>query len=202
MTSSLRDALGAPDPRFDMTLPDGWVRMDASDASREALLARARARFLSAQRPDLWAQVRASIQRAFDELRRVRGEAIMLQLESREGAPFVPASITATILADHGLDGHMAQLIADGATALEGDRRFVRSESTDEVTQDGVRLGVTTVRYFTPVPGSRRRRALALSAVMPHPPGIDPEDRLLAATKLLIDAHVGTLRWRRADASA
>ncbi len=127
----------------------------------------------------------------------------MLQLESREGAPFVPASITATILsADQGLDEHMAQLIADGATALEGDRRFVRSEATDEVTQDGVRLGVTTVRYFTPVPGSRRRRALVLSAVMPHPPGIDPEDRLLAATKLLIDAHVGTLRWRRAEASA
>lgn len=203
MTSSLRETLGAPDPRFDISLPPGWVRMDPSDASRDALLERARARFLAAQRPDLWAQVRTTLQRAFDELRRVRGEAIMLQLESGDGAPFVPASITATILsADQGLDAHMAQLIAGGATALDGDRRFVRSEVTDEVTQDGVRLGVTTVRYFTPVPGSRRRRALVLSAVMPHPPGIDPDDRLLAATKLLVDAHVSTVRWRQAEVSA
>ncbi|ROR65992.1 hypothetical protein [Agrococcus jenensis] len=203
MTTSLREALGATDPQFDITLPAGWVRMDASDASRDALLAQARARFLTAQRPDLWAQVRASIDRAFEELRRVRGEAIMLQLESGDDAPFVPASITATILsAEQGLDDHMAQLIAGGATALDGDRRFVRSESTDEVSQDGVRLGVTTVHYFTPVPGTRRRRALALSAVMPHPPGIDPDDRLLAATRLLLDAHVSTVRWRRSEAGA
>jgi hypothetical protein len=203
VTSSLRETLGAPDPRFDISLPDGWVRMDTSDASRDELLARARARFLAAHRPELWAQVRATIQRAFAELRRVRGEAIMLQLESGEGAPFVPASITATILsAEQGLDEHMAQLIVDGATALAGDRRFVRSEATEQVTQDGVRLDVTTVRYFTPVPGSRRRRALVLSAVMPHPPGTDPGDGLLAATKLLVDAHVSTVRWRRAEAPA
>ena len=203
MTTSLREALGAADPTFDMRLPAGWVRMDASDASRDALLAQARPRFLSAQRPELWAQVRASIVRAFDELRRVRGEAIMLQLESSDDTPFVPASITATVLsAEQGLDEHMAELIARGATALDGDRRFVRSETTDEVTQDGVRLGVTTVRYFTPVPGSRRRRALVLSAVLPHPPGIGDDDRLLAGTKLLLDAHVSTVRWQRAGAGA
>lgn len=203
MTTSLREALGAADPRFDMRLPAGWVRMDASDASRDALLAQARSRFLSAQRPELYAHVRSTITRAFDELRRVRGEAIMLQLESGDDAPFVPASITATTLsAEQGLDEHMAQLIASGATALDGDRRFVRSEATDEVTQDGVRLGVTTVRYFTPVPGSRRRRALVLSAVLPHPPGIDPDDRMLAATKLLLDAHVSTVRWQPVGATA
>ena len=196
MVASLRAELGAAQPSFDIRLPPGWVRMDASDVSRDALLERTRARFLEAHRPDLWAQSRGSIMRAFDDLRRMRGDALMLPLEAGRGAPFVPASVTAaTVFAEGGLDEHVARLVAQGATALDGDRRFLRDESTEEAVIDGVRIAATTVRYLTPVPRTRRTRALLLTAALPHPADLPPDDRLLSATRALIDGMVSTFRW-------
>ncbi|QTX05519.1 hypothetical protein [Agromyces archimandritae] len=206
MSDDLRAALGAkPDPEFTMMLPDGWVRMDASDASRDAVLAAAKARLMTAHRPDLWATTRSTIQQAFENLRKNRGVAIMMQLESDEDRPFIPASLTAAIQTAPvgvGMDDYVAHLIGDGATPLGDDKRFVRQEKREEVTQDGVRIGLTTVRYLTPVPGTKRSRALLLTAVMPHETTTPDDDPLLTAVRFTIDAHVSTLRWMPAGARA
>jgi len=199
VTENLREALGAaPDPEFTMMLPDGWVRMDANESSRDAVLSAAKARLMSAHRPDLWASIRTSIQNAFEGLRRNNGVAVMMQLESDADTPFIPASVTAAVQTAPGgvgLDEYVAGIIARGATPLGDDKRFIRQETREELTQDGVRLGVTTVRYLTPIPGSHRRRALLLTAVMPHEPDTPDDDPLLSAVRFTIDAHVSTLRW-------
>lgn len=199
VSESLRAALGADrDPEFAMLLPEGWARLDASDESRDLLLARLRERLMAAHRPDLWAAARASVERAFAGLRRSGGVAVMMQLEREGDAPFVPASVTAAI--ETGPDGAtlddlVAGLIARGATPLGEDRRFIRLETREVRTEEAVRIGLTTVRYLTPVPGSGRRRALLLTAVLPHEPDTPEDDPLLAATRFAIDAHVATLRW-------
>ena len=199
MSTSLRSQLGAPsDPEFTMMLPAGWARMDASRESRDELIARARTRLSAAQRPDLYAAARASLTRAFDALERTGALAVMLQVESGDGVPFIPASVTAathTATADETLDEFVAGLIQRGATPLGDDKRFIRLEERELHSDDGVQLGVTTVRYLTPVPRSGRRRALLLTAVLPHEPETPDDDPLLVATKFTIDAHVSTLRW-------
>lgn len=199
VTQTLRAALGADrDPEFAMTLPEGWSRLDANDESRDLLLARLRERLMAAHRPDLWAAARASVLNAFEGLRRTGGIAVMMQLASGPDAPFVPASITAAVESgrDGGtLDELVAGLVSRGATPLGDDRRFIRLETREVRTEEAVRIGVTTVRYLTPVPGSHRRRALLLTAVMPHEPDTAGDDPLLAATRFTVDAHVATLRW-------
>jgi hypothetical protein len=205
---SLRAALGADrDPEFAMMLPEGWIRLDADDAARDELLERVRARLMAAHRPDLWAAARASVTEAFTALQRSQGVAVMLQVDGGDGVPFIPASVTAAMQSapDGGsLDDLVAALITRGATPLGGDTRFIREESRETRTEGGVRLGVTTVRYLTPVPGTGRRRALLLTAVMPHEPGTPDDDPLLSATRFAVDAHVSTLRWlpRAAPAAA
>ena len=198
MTDNLRAALGVDsDPEFSMMLPDGWVRMDATEKSRDVVLAAAKVRLMAAHRPDLWAKVRASVIEAFDGLIRSQGVALMMQMESGDGVPFVPASITAAIQSAHGssFDDYVAGLIARGATPLGDDKRFIRQESRELVKQDGVQLGVTTIRYLTPIPGSRRKRALLLTAVLPHEANTPEDDPLLTSVRFSMDAHVSTLRW-------
>ncbi|GAA2044885.1 hypothetical protein GCM10009819_35080 [Agromyces tropicus] len=199
MTESLREALGAArDPEFTMLLPEGWSRLEADDDARDRLLADVRAELLAAHRPDLWAAARTSISKAFEALRRAGGVAVMLQTSSGDGVPFVPASVTASVQSGPDgatLDEFVAGLIARGATPLGDDKRFIRLEEREVREEDGVRLGVTTVRYLTPVPGSRRRRALLLTAVLPHEPDAPDDDPLRSATRFAIDAHVATLRW-------
>ncbi|BDZ55481.1 hypothetical protein [Agromyces marinus] len=199
MTESLREALGAArDPEFTMMLPEGWSRLGADEESRDRLLADVRARLLAAHRPDLWAAARSSIANAFESLRRAGGIAVMMQTSSGDGVPFVPASVTASIQTGPDgttLDEFVSGLISRGATPLGDDKRFIRLEEREMRVEDGVRLGVTTVRYLTPVPGSRRHRALLLTAVLPHEPDTPEDDPLLVSTRFTIDAHVATLRW-------
>ena len=98
VNQSLRAALGADrDPEFAMMLPEGWIRLDADDAARDALLERVRMRLMAAHRPDLWAAARNSVTEAFAALQRSQGVAVMLQVESGDGVPFIPASVTAAV---------------------------------------------------------------------------------------------------------
>ena len=135
MTANLREALGAaPDPEFTMMLPDGWVRMDADERSRDEVLAAAKARLMTAHRPDLWASVRSSIMGAFENLSRNHGVAVMMQLHSDDDTPFIPASITAAVQTAPGgvgLDEYVAGIIARGATPLGDDKRFIRQETRE-----------------------------------------------------------------------
>lgn len=171
--------------------------MDASNDSRDIVLAAAKARLMAAHRPDLWGSVRGSIIEAFDGLIRSKGIAVMLPMEGGDGVPFVPTSLTAALHTGAGesLDDVVSGLINRGATPLGGDKRFIRLESRESVTQEGVKLGVTTIRYLTPIPGSNRSRALLLTAVLPHEPDTDRDDPVLSSVRFSMDAHVSTLRW-------
>lgn len=180
-----------------MMLPEGWERMEANEASRDIVLAAAKKRLMAAHRPELWARMRASVINAFDGLIRNNGVALMMQLHSGDGVPFVPASITAATQSAQGssLDDYVTGLIARGATPLGDDKRFIRQESRETLRQDGVDIGVTTIRYLTPIPGSRRRRAMLFTAVLPHEVNTPEDDPLLESVRFSMDAHISTLRW-------
>ncbi len=199
--SSLRHQLGAPaDPDFDLQLPEGWVRHDASAATEQAMLEAARRRLMDAHRPDLYAQLRAQVQESFASMRTMGAIA---HFGPAPGAPdwaFLPASLIATIRTPApgvSLQEEMAQRIREGATDLHGDRRFVRFEREHDRTIGTERAKQVTVAYVTPVPGSRQARALQLTAVVTRGAEFPADDPALVAMLRLFDGCVASLRWAR-----
>src|SRR5690606_12967053 len=63
---TLREQLGvSAEPDFEIDLPPGWERRDVGDDDRTSLEAALRQKFLSAQRPDLYAGMRAMLDSAY-----------------------------------------------------------------------------------------------------------------------------------------
>lgn len=200
-TPSLREQLGAPaDPEFELELPEGWVRHDASPATEQAMLQAARRRLMEAHRPDLYAQLQAQVQESYAAMRRMGAVA---HFGPEPGAPdwaFLPASLIATIRTPQPgatLLDEMAQRIRDGATDLHGDRRFVRLQRESETTIGTERAAQTTVAYLTPIPGTRQARALQLTAVITRGAEFPADDPALVMMLRLFDACVASLRWSR-----
>lgn len=198
---SLRAALGAPaDPEFELELPEGWVRHDASIETEQRMLQAAKRRLMEAHRPELYGQLRVQLEESFVAMRQMGAIA---HFGPDPGAPdwaFLPASLIATIRTPQPevpLQQEVAQRIREGATALHGDTRFIRHEreldrtiGTDAATQ-------RTVVYLTPVPGSKQARALQLTLVVTRGAEFPADDPALVTMLRLFDACVATLRWAR-----
>ncbi|QTV80218.1 hypothetical protein [Microbacterium sp. NIBRBAC000506063] len=88
---------------------------------------------------------------------------------------------------------------SDGATPLLGDKRIMRVERETSDTLDGEPVLTTTIAYLTPIPGSGRRRALLLTAVIIRPPDAPADDAPLLQMKALFDVCVSTLTWVPVD---
>ncbi|GAA2171292.1 hypothetical protein GCM10009846_04610 [Agrococcus versicolor] len=200
MTDLRSELRGLPDIDFHLVLPPGWVRRGVDDDERDGLRAQARRTTMRAGRPDLFAQATQLIDGAFDRMRGTGAIAFFGAGEADDGL-HVPASLVASVRhadASGTLDEQVAVLIQRrGATPLHGDKRFVRWEQRGEETVQGTRLGVTTIAYLTPYPRSDRKRALLLSAFLTHDPDAPADDPPLEALRLLMDATVSTLRWKR-----
>lgn len=199
--SSLRAELGAPpDPAFDLELPEGWERKDVSPETEQAMLQAAKRRLMEAHRPDLYAQLRVELQESFAAMRAMDAIAHFGPGPRAPETMFLPASLIATIRTPQPgvtLQQEVAERIRHGATALHGDKRFIRDEreldrriGTDAAKQ-------RTVVYLTPVPGSRQARALQLTLVITRGAAFPTDDPALLGMLRLFDACVSTLRWSR-----
>lgn len=200
---TLRDELlGASTalPGYSLVLPSGWHEF-AADAAAEQHLARlATARLREQHRPDLDAQLRALTGRAFAGLRASSTVAMYVQTEAWADGLVLPLSITASVRTAPGggsLDDVVTELIrTSGATALHGDRRFVRWESDSRVAVGSATVGQHTVAYLTPFPEPGRRRALQFTAVAVHPADADESWRpVVERMTELSDAVVSTFEW-------
>lgn len=200
--TDLRAELGAPpDPEFDLELPPGWTRSVPDDATLRSMLAAARQRLMTAHRPDLYAEVRTMLEASFDEMRKHGVVAFFSATEAGEDTLFVPASLNASIrTAEPGetLDDLVRGLIHEhGATPLLGDKRTLRVEHEQTVRPGTDTIVSHSVVYLTPMPGSRRRRALQLVAGFARAPQTPSDDPSVERMRALFDACASTVRWRR-----
>lgn len=199
--SSLRAELGAPtDPDFDLQLPEGWERRDVSPETEQAMLQAAKRRLMEAHRPDLFAQLRVELQESFAAMRAMDAIAHFGPGPQAPDALFLPASLIASIRTPQPgvtLQQEMAERIRHGATALHGDKRFVRDERELDRRIGTEVAKQRTVVYLTPVPGSRQSRALQLTLVITRGSEFPADDPALGGMLQLFDACVSTLRWAR-----
>lgn len=198
---SLRDELGAPaaTPDFEIDLPQGWARHAADDASLESMLAVAKRRCMETHNLQLFSEIKTQLERSFADMRKGGVIAYFCPTDLGDTTVAVPASINASIRngeAGQSLDDVARGLIRSrGAKPLLGDPRTLRFE-TEKLT----RLGDETVInhsavYLTPIPGTGRRRALALVAGFARTPDISADDESMEAMRFMFDACVSTLRW-------
>ncbi|WP_417509052.1 hypothetical protein [Microbacterium sp.] len=197
---TLREQLGvSAEPDFEIDLPAGWERRNVGDDDRAALEAALRKKFLSVQRPDLYAAVHAMVDDSYTAMSAAGAVAYYAATTGDENTLWIPGSIivsTRTATADVSLDQMVSHAIREfDAQPLLGDKRFIRFERDEIVTVGEASIGLTTVEYLTPIPTTRRRRALHFTATVARPAEAGADDEQVAASKMLYDACISTLRW-------
>lgn len=197
---TLREQLGgSADPDFEIDLPAGWERREVGDADQADLTAAMRKRFLSIQRPDLYAMVKSMVDESYRAMQQENALAYYAATTGDENTLWIPGSIIVskrTASPEFSLDQMVSHAIREyGAKPLFGDKRFIRFER-DEIVQTGeASVGLTTIEYLTPVPTTKRRRALQFTATVSRPLEAEADDEQVVATKELYDACISTLRW-------
>ena len=198
--STLREQLGvSAEPDFEIDLPPGWERRDVSDDDRASLEAALRKKFLSVQRPDLHAAVHALVDGSYSAMTSAGAVAYYAATTGDEHTLWIPGSIvvsTRTATPEISMDQMVAHAIREfEAKPLLGDKRFIRFERDETVTVGESSIGLTTVEYLTPIPTTRRRRALQFTATVARPVDAAVDDEQVVASKHLYDACISTLRW-------
>lgn len=202
---NLREQLGVRKTvDFEIDLPRGWARFDI-DGGHDELLGGMKKRFMEAHRPDLFVEAKAMFDKAFDGMRKNDVFAFFAPAgEQPDGAVVLPASINASIRT--GEPGQSLDKMAHnaiqkyGAKPLFGDPRTLRFERERTIDLEGEAIINHSLIYFTPIPGTQRRRALQLVAAFARTPDVAPDAPALVATRALLDACVATLRWNRGSA--
>jgi len=189
---------GRADPDFTLQMLPGWERRTPDGDDLAERLAALKERCLREHRPDLYARLRTMLEQAHEEMSRGRAIAYYAPAAG-EDTLWMPCSVIASIRhsTDGGsLDETMARTIQHyGATPLLGDKRFIRFERDGlQRVQDGT-IATISVVYLTPVPGSRRRRALQLVATIARPVDVAAEHERVRQLKTALDLCVSTLTW-------
>jgi len=202
---TLREQLGvAAEPDFEIDLPRGWERRDVGDDDRAALEAALRKKFLSVQRPDLYAAVHSLVDGSYAAMMSAGAVAYYAATTGDENTLWIPGSIivsTRTATPEVTLDQMVSHAIREfEAEPLFGDKRFIRFERDEIVTAGASSIGLTTVEYLTPIPTTQRRRALQFTATVARPAEVGADDEQVVASKKLYDACISTLRWVAAGA--
>lgn len=197
---SLREQLGATQPDFEIVVPEGWRRV-AVDAAGEALVdGMLDAKMMQTGRPDLMAYLRRMLRDGFEEMRQSGALAVFMPLEqSSRGHIGIPASIIAVMRKSEpeaSLDDYVKHAIRRyDAKPLFEDLRTVRFETEKEHEVDGGVIVVSSTHYVTPMPGTRRQRALELIATYSKPEGVARTSDELDALHALFDLCASTIRW-------
>jgi hypothetical protein len=183
-----------------MALPQGWRMLETSTTTEAEMLDTARTRLREAHRPDVAAALEGHVTVA---LKAARDAGAFFMITPGEDAPSwstVPISVLGSIT--EGAPGvALDSMVADaverrGARPLEGSKQFLRWVDRRAVELSGEKVGAYTVVYLTPLPGSRRTKALQLTATFVHPTDTDPEeDEAMSRWMSLLDAHVLTFAW-------
>ncbi|MGY0538414.1 protein TPRXL [Nocardioides sp. YJ-D4] len=198
---NLRETMGVSVvPEFELELPDGWARRSVDEASLGEMLAAAKQRCMDAHAVHMYAEVKGQLESAFASMRKGGVFAFFAPTTPGDGTLAIPSSINASVRsAEPGqtLDDLVRTLIRDhGATPLLGDHRILRVEK-EKTVQVGPETVINhSVVYLTPIPGTKRRRALSLVAGFGRTPDIDADSESINSVRLLFDACVSTLRWR------
>jgi hypothetical protein len=197
---TLREQLGvSAEPDFEIDLPVGWERRDVGDDDRAALESALRKKFLSVQRPDLYAAVHALVDGSYKAMTSAGAVAYYAATTGDENTLWIPGSIVVSTRAatpDISLDQMVSHAIREfDAKPLFGDKRFVRFERDEIVTAGESSIGLTSIEYLTPIPTTQRRRALHFTATVARPAEVGPDDEQVVASKQLYDACISTLRW-------
>jgi len=202
---SLRDLLGArPDPEFELSLPNGWERHEASVESQaliEKRLSRQLMRVGSVDAMQTFGVLRNMLRQSMDEMRKQNVIGYFAQSGSDVSTPFpVPASIIATIRtapSTEEMDGYIKRLILEeGAVPLGKNRALLRVERENVRGDDEAQMVLSSTLYVTPVPGTRRRRALELLAGYGRPTDIPRDDDQIQFVHAFFDLMVASLRWK------
>ncbi|SBS73675.1 hypothetical protein [uncultured Microbacterium sp.] len=197
---SLRESLGAAGPGFDLALPTGWVRREATAGQRDEMVAAVRGRLLQAHRPDLFARVRPLLDDAFQQMAQASVIAFFTPATGDDEALALPASLVASIRTPTTPGGTLDPLVQAlvreaGATPLLGDTRFLRFERESRQRLEDTDFLSTQIVYLTPIPGTRRRRGLQLTATIARPLDTPADDRPLVLIRTLLDLSVSSLTW-------
>lgn len=205
VSSDLVDELGGKrDPEFEMDVPPGWTRHQPDDATLQRMTKEMRRRLMGTHRPDLYADMKLLLERSFEDMRRDGVFAFFSATNDDSRTLFLPASINASIRRagpGESLDELVRRLIStQGAEPLLGDQRTIRFESERTVRTGTDTVVNHTVIYLTPIPGSKRRRALQLTAGFARPVEMPSDDAWLERMRELFDACVASVRWRAPSA--
>lgn len=202
--STLRESLGVvPDPDFELKMLPGWERRSPDEADQDQLSQALKSRFMQMHRPDLFASASRMLIESYESMRKNGVIAYYAATSGDDDTLLVPGSMVATLrksTPEASIDAYVRSLIAnEGAQPLFGDKRVIRVERERVVDIEGSSMTRTGIEYLTPVPGSKRRRALQLVASFARPsstPGDDPD---IVGYKMAFDVCVSTLRWVERD---
>ncbi|MGM1028804.1 MAG: protein TPRXL [Actinomycetota bacterium] len=202
---SLREELGASaELEFELRVPDGWERFSTDEAAEALLQDRLRSRMMQTGRPDLMVGLRRMLTESFEQMRQGGAAAVFMPMDP-EGRGYVetPTTIMAVLRkAEPGatLDDYVTHAIRTyGAEPLFGDLRTIRFETETERELDGETIVVSSTHYVTPMPGSRRARALELVATYGRPSGLPRSSDVASALHALFDVCASTVRWVRPE---
>lgn len=202
---SLRETLGAPaDPEFELSLPKGWERHDASHESQALVEQRLRRQLMRSGRADAmqsFVALRSMLGRSMDDMRQQHVVAYFTPSAMDASTAFpVPASIIArfhSAPSAEGMDGYVKRLIVEeGAAPLGRNRALLRVERERVQGEGEARMVLSSTLYVTPVPGTGRRRALELLAGYGRPTDIPRDDDQIRLVHAMFDLTVASLRWK------
>ncbi|WP_413316909.1 hypothetical protein AA0Z99_09830 [Agrococcus sp. 1P02AA] len=200
-TVSLREALGAARaPEFHLTVPSGWARIATDEAGQRLLERRMGERMMQTGRPDLTAGLRSMLRESLDAMREHGAVALFIPMDEHGlGQVGAPTSITAYArrsTEDERLDDYVQHVIRRfDAQPLHGDLRTLRFETESAREIDDLEAIISTTHYITPVPGTRRQRAIELLATYGRPASMPREDERVEGLHALFDICASTVRW-------
>lgn len=197
---SLREQLGASQPDFELVVPDGWKRVPADEAGEALVQGLLNEKMMQTGRPDLMAYMRRMVRDGFEEMRQSGAVAVFMPIDpTGQGYLGVPTSIIAVLRRsepDASLDEYVRHAIQRyGAKPLFDDLRTVRFETEKAHEVEGGTIVVSSTHYVTPMPGTRRQRALELIATYSKPEGEPRTDKRLEMLHTLFDLCASTIRW-------
>lgn len=198
---SLKDELLGVRPAepngYTLLVPPDWGRFVTDDTGRDELIALLRSRFAEVSRPDLFAQVRAAVQRQWSQLRNQSAiEIYMPVVPPVEGG--TPMSIVTTPwIAQGPFHEDVKQRAGAGHEVLDaGDGTLVHRWESDRRSQGDLEgLWSREITYVRPFPGEGPSRGIMIMASIVHP-GVAEAGPALDGFAALADAIASTFTWR------
>lgn len=188
-----------PPPEFAVELPSGWSRREVSDETLRDFEASLKRNLMQAHQPQTYAVLGPGLRDSFDKMRNAGAVAFFAPIDAPDDSPKIAASMIARYRRSEDgqpLDSHVRGLIRErGAQPLLDDPRTVRYEEAVDVKLGEGKFVNHSITYLTPVPGTRRLKALELVASLVRPSGLPMDSERLRAQKNLLDLIVASVRW-------